>query len=241
MWQKLTKQGTLDSLGYGSGIDLELATRIEEMPAQIRKLTRRLTLRYLFAIGLVAVLSITNFSLLRAEMRANEASVELLTLSGRQRTLLQSTALLAQALVSVYAPEELIPLRTELIEATESLERAHYRLVEFNPAGKWSGTPDAVKEIYDGTPWLLDTEIRNYLTHLRELAKTESNALSFLNPHYRYIREVTLRGEVMQALEEVVREYQSLNKSLSERLRRLVWFSMSSTLAVLALAGLLVF
>lgn len=210
------------------------------MPAQIQKLTRWLTIRYLFAIGLVAVLSITNFWLLRAEMRANEASVELLTVSGRQRTLLQSTALLAQALVSVYVPEERIPLRRELIEATESLERAHYRLVEFDPSGT-GDTPAAVKEIYDSTPWLLDTEIRNYLTQLRELAKGDDTELSFLNPHYRYVREVTLRGEVMRALEEVVREYQSLNESLAARLRSMVWFSMSSTLVVLALAGLFVF
>jgi hypothetical protein len=75
---------------------------------------RWLTLRYLFALALVAALAVANFVVLRAEIRANESSVQLLTLSGRQRTLLQSTALVAQGLVSIYNPEERAPLLLEL-------------------------------------------------------------------------------------------------------------------------------
>lgn len=202
--------------------------------------TRGLTLRYLFALGLVALLAGANFWLLRAEIRANESSVELLTLSGRQRTLLQSTALLAQGLVSIYNPEERAPLRVELMQAIDSLETAHHRLVEFDPTGR-GGPPAEVQEIYESTPWLLDTEIRNYLTHLRELARANADELNFVNPHYRWIREVALKGEVMDGLDAVVKAYQAQSEQRAAQLRRLAKSSLTSTLIVLALTGIFVF
>jgi two-component system, LuxR family, sensor kinase FixL len=200
---------------------------------------RGLTLRYLFALGLVAALAIANFVVLRAEIRANESSVELLTLSGRQRTLLQSTALLAQGLVSIYSPDERAPLRAELLSAIDSLDTAHHRLVEFDPMGAGSPPPE-VQVIYESTPWLLDTEIRNYLTHLRELARIDDEELTFLNPHYRYIRQVALKGEVMDGLDAVVAAYQEQSEQRAAQLSRLAQSSLTSTLVVLALTGLFV-
>jgi PAS domain S-box-containing protein len=210
------------------------------MPQTATLVTRGLTFRYLFALGLVATLAVANFWVLRAEIRANESSVELLTLSGRQRTLLQSTALMAQGLVSTYNPEERAPLRAELLEAIDSLESAHYRLVEFDPTGAGAPPPE-VQEIYEGSPWLLDTEIRNYLTHLRELARSDDEALNFLNSHYRYIREVALKGEVMEGLEAVVAVYREQSELRAAQLRRLAQSSLTSTLVVLALTGIIVF
>lgn len=210
------------------------------MPQTAALVTRGLTLRYLFALGLVATLAVVNFWVLRAEIRANESSVELLTLSGRQRTLLQSTALMAQGLVSTYNPEERAPLRAELREAIDSLESAHYRLVEFDPTGAGAPPPE-VQEIYEGSPWLLDTEIRNYLTHLRELSRSDDETLNFLNSHYRYIREVALKGEVMEGLEAVVAVYREQSELRAVQLRRLAQSSLTSTLVVLALTGMIVF
>jgi two-component system, LuxR family, sensor kinase FixL len=200
---------------------------------------RWLTLRYLFALALVAALAVANFVVLRAEIRANESSVQLLTLSGRQRTLLQSTALVAQGLVSIYSPEERAPLLSELWEAIESLETAHHRLVEFDPAGT-GGPPPEVQEIYESTPWLLDTEIRNYLTHLRELARSDNDDLTFVNPHYRYIRQVALKGDVMDGLDAVVEAYRAQSEQRAAQLRRLAQSSLTSTLVVLGLTGLFV-
>jgi len=200
---------------------------------------RSLTLRYLLALGLVAALAVANFLVLRAEIQANESSVQLLTLSGRQRTLLQSTALVAQGLVSIYNPDERAPLLTELLEATASLENAHHRLVEFDPTGT-GGPPPEVQEIYESTPWLLDTEIRNYLTHLRELARSEDEDLTFVNPHYRYVRQVALKGEVMDGLDAVVEAYRAQSEGRAAQLRRLAQSSLTSTLIVLGLTGLFV-
>lgn len=202
--------------------------------------TISLTIRYLFALGLVAALSIANYRLLRAEIKANESTVELFTLSGRQRTLLQSTALLAQAAVSIFSPEERAPLVTKLNREIDQLEDAHYRLIEFDPIGIGKPLPE-VKEIYENNPWTLDIEIRNYLAQLRALANSDTEDMNFLNSHYRYIREVALEGQVIDGLEEVVRAYQAESNRRAELLRQQAISSLFSTLVVLGLSGLFVF
>jgi PAS domain S-box-containing protein len=203
-------------------------------------ITTILTIRYLFALGLIASLAATNYWLLATEMRVNEESVNLLALSGRQRTLLQSTALLSQAIVSAGATEDRPELIQELRQATEKLEQAHHRLIEFPPI-RDEAPLRQIRRIYDSAPWLLDTEIRNYLTQLRELSGSEEDQLHFLNPHYRYVRDVAIRGEVMEALEEVVKVYQAFSESRAAKLRRLARFSIWSTLVVILLTGVLVF
>ena len=210
------------------------------MSTDRNRITRTLTLRYLFALVIVGILATANFWVLRAEIRANELSVELLSLSGRQRTWLQSTALLAQGLVSIRSPEEREPLRGQLREAIEALRTAHHRLIEFDPTGEGAASP-VVREIYESGPWFLDTEIRNYLSQLRELSEEEEDSLTLFNPHYRYVREVALRGEVMKGLEAVVTAYRRQMDQRAARLRRLAQFSLVSTMMVLTLAGVTVF
>jgi len=211
------------------------------MTAKIKKVTRGLTLRYLFALGVVGMLAYANYRLLQVEMQASESSVAFLTLSGRQRTLLQSTALLAEALVGVFDDSDRrAALLRELRESTEMLERAHYRLVEFDPTGS-GGPPPEVQEIYESSPWLLDTEMRNYLIQLRELARSDEDDLNYFNPHYRYIQQVALKGEVMDGLEEVVSVYRSKSEEQAAQLRWMAQFSLLSTVVVLALSGMLVF
>jgi two-component system sensor kinase FixL len=210
------------------------------MKASQITITRWLTARYLFALGLIAGLAATNYWLLHVEMRLNETSVELLTVSGRQRTLLQSTALLSQAIVNARNSEEREPLLASLHRSTDALERAHHRLVDFAPI-RDGGPPREIRRIYESSPWLLDTEIRNYLTQLREFAKSNEDDFNLFNPHYWYIRDVALKGDVMQGLEEVVKVYQSFNQSRAEQLRRLAMFSILSTIGVLILTGFFVF
>jgi len=211
-----------------------------EMASTRKPDTRGLTLRYLFALSLLALLSIANYRLLRAEIRANESTVELLTLSGTQRTLLQATALLAQASVSIFSPEERAPLIAELSTAIEQLENAHYRLIEFDPTGTGEPLPE-VQKIYDDVPWTLDIEIRNYLAQLRALARSEADQMNLVNPHYRYIRKVALDGKVMNGLEAVVDVYQAESRRRAVLLRQQAISSLTSTLLVLILSAVFVF
>lgn len=199
-----------------------------------------LTLRYLFALGLVALLSVANYRLLRAEIRANESTVEILTLSGSQRALLQGTALLAQALVSADTPDERNRLLDELSQSIDQLERVHFGLIEFDLTGTGEPLPE-VEKIYDASPWLLDTEIRNYLAQLRGLAGSDSEQLNFINSHYRYIRRVAIEGQVIDGLEAVVEAYKAESSRRARLLRQQAISSLVSTLLVLGLSGVVVF
>jgi len=210
------------------------------MPQPTIPMTRALTLRWLLALGLVAGLALANYLLLRAEIRANEAGTELLTISGRQRTLLLSTTLLAQELVTIDSRERRDELREELLVAIEPLEAAHFQLIEFDLLRTGEPLPE-VREIYENVPWLLDTEVRNFLTHLRELARSDDAELTLANPLYRYIREVGLSRRVMDGLNAVVAAYKQESETRLLQLRRMAYWSFLSTWVVLGLTGAFVF
>ena len=183
-------------------------------------MSRQLTLRCLLALVIVGGLALANYLLLRGEIHANEVSLELLSLSGHQRTLLQSSGLLAHDLVTEDDAEKRGGLQEELLDTAEELEKAHFRLVKFDPLDAGKPLPE-VQNIYENAPWLLDTEVRNYLTHLRQLARDEDAELTLVNPLYRYIRDVGRGRQIIDGLNEVVALYQLASQQRAVRLRQM--------------------
>ncbi len=203
-------------------------------------MSRQLTLRCLLALVIVGGLALANYLLLRGEIHANEVSLELLSLSGHQRTLLQSSGLLAHDLVTEDDAEKRGGLQEELLDTAEELEKAHFRLVKFDPLDAGKPLPE-VQNIYENAPWLLDTEVRNYLTHLRQLARDEDAELTLVNPLYRYIRDVGRGRQIIDGLNEVVVLYQLASQQRAVRLRQMARWTLGSTWVVLGFTGLFVF
>ena len=98
------------------------------------RLTRPLTLKYVFALGLLAVLATTNFVLLRTEIRSSEEMTRILNNSGRQRMLLHRTAMLTDRLVFESDSAARAELRSELAAAIEPLEKTHFELKSPKPS-----------------------------------------------------------------------------------------------------------
>ncbi|MBI1315198.1 PAS domain-containing protein [bacterium] len=215
------------------------------------RLIKTLTIKYLFALSAVAALALVNYLILRAEIRAGESSAEVLTISGRQRALMQQSALLAQELVTCGDNQRRTQIRTQLRAAAQDLESAHHRLIAFDESGLTARKTDGnaasseqesqIRQIYFDTPWLLDTEVRNYLAQLTALADSENAELSLTNPHLQYVRDVAFSERVLDALDEVVATYRDQTEARTARLRRLAWWSFLSTFVVLGLSGLFVF
>ncbi len=198
-----------------------------------------LTARYLLALGVLGALAYANYIILNAQIDTSRSNALVAANSSRHRSLLQRSALLAQKLVSALDPRQQQAARQELIEILGPLEATHYELIQNDAEG--TPPPETVEAIYFETPWLLDTEMRNYIAQLRSLAKSSEAELNWGNSHLRYIDEVALSGRMVEALDEVVAAYLRRSDEKVTYLHRLASFSLFSTLVVLAVTGLLVF
>jgi hypothetical protein len=123
------------------------------------RITQPLTLKYVFALGLLAVLALTNFLLLRKEILSSQAMASILNNSGHQRMLLHRTAMLAERLVFASDATSRNQLRHELASATDPLEKTHFELML--PDSEDTSPPEELRAIYEDVPFLLDLEMRN--------------------------------------------------------------------------------
>jgi len=201
--------------------------------------TGYLTVRYLLALGVLGVLAFANYVILNAQIETNRSIAIIAANSSRQRSLLQRSALLAQKLVSSLNNEQLQAARAELIAAMGPLEETHHELIRADAEG--NPPPEPVHDIYYDAPWLLDTEMRNYIAQVRALTKSSEEDLNWGNPHLRYVDEVALSGRMVEALDEVVAAYLRRSDEKIMYLHNLALWSLMSTLAVLGITGVVVF
>src|SRR5262245_61252338 len=191
------------------------------MPVSRNITTRSLTARYLVAVAAVAVLTCVNYAILSHEIRSGESAAEFLDLTSRQRMLLQYAAFLSQELVTLRDDDERPRVRAELVDTVKSLEAVHFRLApplaaagEEDPDGAPGGPAiETVRRIYEDAPWLLDTEVRNFIAQTQTLADSPTEELTLDNPSLQYVRDVALSNRVMDALDAVVAAYQAQSEA----------------------------
>jgi PAS domain-containing protein len=205
----------------------------------------------LFALGLLGVLAVANYVMFRAEIREGEASAAIQQVSGRHRLLFQQCVILAEEFVLTTDAELRREYHDRLSQLVNDLESMHYRLIEFDTPrnaleelpGQDSPTTaqSKVQHIYFDSPWLLDTEVRNYIAQLHALMSSEPGELSLGNPHFRYLRNVALSDRVNGALDAVVSAYQRQSETKTRQLRQAAYWSFLGTCLVLAFTGVFVF
>jgi len=199
---------------------------------------RSLTAKYLLVLGLLAGLALANYFILGIQISAGRSVAEVVNLSGRQRALLQQSALLAQEFASSEGDRVRGRLRAELLAIVGPMERTHHALIRKDsevPA------PRSVQKVYSDSPWLLDTEMRNLVAQLRSLAKVPDAELGPEDPHVRYVREAVASRRLIEGLDAVVSAYQQEAAAENDRLQDLAAWSLGSTVAVLAVSGWLFF
>ena len=217
-----------------------------------RKTTRQLTIRYLFALGLLGVLAVVNYDMFRAEIQEGEATAAIQNLSSRQRLLFQHCVVLAEEFARTTNSQERERLRHRLRQLVAELEAVHYRMIRFDSpretpqekADTEASVGEAlsqVEHIYFDAPWLLDTEVRNYIAQILALAESEAEDLAADNPHLGYVREVALSDRVTGALDAVVAAYQTQSEAKTTRLRQVAYSSFVGTYIVLVFTGWFVF
>jgi len=128
---------------------------------------RKLILTYVFALSVIALLSLASHFTLNKILREQKGSAAVINVAGRQRMLSQRIAsLVAQSLLGDDGA------RTDLLVSIDELENAHHNLLRGDrelhlpPAA----SDPALQLIYFGGSHPLDAEVENYVGRARRIA-----------------------------------------------------------------------
>jgi PAS domain S-box-containing protein len=200
-----------------------------------------MTKRYLLALGLVAVLSITAYVSLRQTIATQETSAAIVNYSGKRRYTSQRAALYAQQLVLGTTAAERQRARHEMLTSIQTMEDAHHGLLHGNPALHLPGHPSpAIAAVYFSGERPIDRLVQEYIARVRMLAGYQDEELKHDHPDLRWI-VATAPGELLDALDNLVGLYQRESEAEIVRIQRLETMVLAATLSVLAMEALFIF
>ena len=196
---------------------------------------RRLTIGYLAALGLVAVLTVVSHITLSRVLAEHEGSAEIVNVSGRQRMLSQRIASLA-AQYRMGSPTA----KTDLLAAVNQFESAHHKLLAASVA---PGQPDRsaakFREMYFGGDMPLDGEVAAYIALARQIAAQRSEAVDTGPALDQIFREA--RSPLLKRLDDVVAHHQQDSEQQLSLLELLQAITLSVVLITLAAEALMIF
>lgn len=200
-----------------------------------------LTFRYSFALGLLALLFLTNYFILKENIGAQANSAAIVNVSGRQRMLSQRIALYSLRLINAGEGRLRQQLRQELEKLTELMESSHLGLLKGSVAMNLPGEPSLdIQAMYFSSPLSLDKQIRQYIGEARSLLSASDNELTLENTHLEDILQAASL-KLIQSLDAVVRQYQKESERKIANLEALQFFVLLIALFVLLLTGVFLF
>lgn len=198
-----------------------------------------LTWRYIVALMLVGVLSTAAWWLLHRVIAAQESTAATVNVSGRQRMLSQRTALLANLLVfTPVAQRE--PTRKVLRESIERMAWSHQGLTQGDDEMRLPATMSVkVHAMYYG-PHGLDSQVMQHVSNVQQWLSQPDESLRSDHPLLQEITH-TATGTLVQALDAMVRQYQTEGEAAVAELARTELVFWWATLLLLSAEALLIF
>lgn len=202
--------------------------------------TTNMTLRYLFALGLLVAMSLAAYLVQRQTISEQNANADVVNVSGRQRMLSQQTAVVAHHLVDESNDVERAASREELLDAATSMERSHEALINGDPEMNLPGNPEAeVRALYFEAPLNVDSQVRRFVAEAKVLAAAPDAELTPDNPHQQYL--VQNSPTLLNALDAVTTAYEKDSHTDIARLQRLQLGVLAAALFVLLMTGVFIF
>ncbi|MDO9302595.1 MAG: GAF domain-containing protein [Anaerolineales bacterium] len=208
-----------------------------------------LTRRYVLALSLVALLSITAFFILRIAITAQETSAAVVNVAGRQRMLSQRISRFALLLVLNKNTTEETSLRETLQSNVALFEASHTGLLKGGTVTDISsdevlalpGDPSpVVQEMYFDAPMNLDQQVTAYVAEARSLLEAPESELTLDNPHLQYLLTASA-SEILTSLNTVTGQYQKESETAIARLAALEAGVLGVTLLTLLVTALFIF
>lgn len=135
--------------------------------------------------------------------------LSIINLSGRQRMLLQRTALFCFQLVCSRNKKEQEAWRVKLINTIDTMEKSHHSLIEGDDNKNIPRLDsEQIKKIYFEPPLKLDQKMRLYIERVRLFCRLSSEQITLDNFYFNEIQNAAFH-DLLSALEFVVHYYEN--------------------------------
>ncbi len=206
-----------------------------------KTLAESMTIKYVSALVLLALLTATSYFIFRQKILADETSAAVINISGRQRMLSQRIAtfsLLREVETDLTKKEE---MRKILMEAVDLMEKSHIGLLKGDPTMNLPGNPsEQVRAIYFEHPLFLDKKVRKFLADAKTIASLPHSEDAMGNPEMKNILSLA-RAELLNSLDMVVNQYQLESEASVSSLQSLEDKVLGFSLIVLLSVGVCIF
>ena len=201
---------------------------------------RLATLSYIFALSLIASLSIGTHFLLDSIVRAQETNARVVNVAGRQRMLSQRIASLGLEVYQAPWGERRNRLLTDLGESIALMERS-YRALRRGDAdiGIPSAESPRLQRIYDEEPSNLAVRLDMFLGRARDFLSTAT--LGNPDPVALAAVRTAARRVLLQRLDEAVVAYETDAEEAIGELRQVLFGVLGLMLVTLAAEAMLIF
>jgi nitrogen-specific signal transduction histidine kinase len=207
----------------------------------IREFINKLTFSYIFALILLAILSISSYGILNENIRREKSSAAIVNISGRQRMLSQRIALFCLHLVLAKDTAVRDKIRQDLREILSTFEKSHQGLLYGDASLGLPGKPSAqIKTIYFSSPIFLDEMVKTYISKVKNLLSVPDSELNPENQDLHYILNQA-HSKLLQSLDLAVKQFQKDSEVRISRFLALQVLSLILTLSILILTGILIF
>jgi HPt (histidine-containing phosphotransfer) domain-containing protein len=201
--------------------------------------TAGLRLKFILALSLVGLLSVSAFGLLSSLIASQEGNAPTINVSGRQRMLSQRIAKFALRFSTAEDAAEREFARAQLSDAITLMETSHEALTHGNESmGIPAGLSPAMQEMYFGDHDPLDSMVAGYLKHAKTIAAKES-----LDPADPDLRAVVAYAQkpLLGRLNEAVKQYEVESNEAVATMEDIELGIMLATLCLLILEGVFIF
>lgn len=205
------------------------------------KFLRNMTLRYVFALSVLALIAVVADHVLQHNIETEQSRGAIVNSAGRLRMLSQRIALLAMELIYAETGHERAQLRQELLRAVAHTEVSLNGLIYGDNALQLPGNPSAeARTLYYGPPVSLQEQTNRFLAAATALCQTPEAELHERNVHLQYL-QAAASSDFLGRLDELTKLYQKESEVGIMRLQKLERSVMVVTVLVLLLMGLLIF
>jgi hypothetical protein len=205
-----------------------------------KNFSKSMTLRYVFALSVLALIAILSDHILQKEIEAERHRGAVINLSGQQRMLSQHATFYAIRLTHSRSTGEREDLRRELATAIAGIDSALNDLTNGDSTMSSSNhSSSEVQAIYFAPPHSLREKVQKFLAASTALCQAPEDELKQDNPNLQYIAAGTT--ELLSSLNELVKQYQKESEEGILRLQRLERTVMIITIFVLLMMAVSIF
>ncbi len=199
-----------------------------------------MTISYITALSLLAILAIASYITLQKNNRSEETSAAIVNVSGRQRMLSQRIALKARMLTNGGSEEAKEKSRQELHEAINLMERSQSGLINGSQEMNLPGNPSLeIKRMLFSAPIFLDTRIQNYIYVARDFANLQLLNSRSDSYHLHYL--TSRSNDLLIAIDALVLQYQSESEDAVKLLHMIEVVILILTLSLLIAIAVFIF